>query len=428
MSRIFSNSPDSRSYVVNPFDQMLRDSTRAHLAAPYFTEEKSLVAAVNKGKEIDLLIGLNEITSPSALEKIHGRAGVSIRYFTSRFHAKIYVFDATALLGSANLTLEGLQANREAVISLGRDNDVDSENFEDVRTLFDELWNSAKVLTRDDLDSFKRIRKHVRQSGQNRLDPQQEFEKEFGKVQPPNADVDSLVVSREHTFLETLRREVYEQYRPSFLEVTSVLDEHGFRHPELEEFDIESHANRLLNYIKLIHVKGDEAWQHAPQRSPDKRCDLVERYFNEWKNAPSSMVPPEYADMLRTVKQTFGTPGAIQSADKDKITEGLMSIHAFYDQRRFVKGGEKNLPAKFWKDNRDNLDRVKSTLVHLLHGSGDFIQRLHDILYDPSKKLGRFGYFCALELYGTVNPDECPPMNGRIAKALRFLGYGVRGN
>ena len=331
-------------------------------------------------------------------------------------------------MGSANLTSEGLQANREAVISLGRDNDVDSENFEDVRTLFDELWNSADVLTRNKLDAFKRIHKHVRQSGQNRLDPQKEIENEFGKVQPPNADVDSLVESREHTFLETLRREVHEQYGPSFADVTSVLDKHGFRHPELEGFDIESHANRLLNYIRMIHAEGDEAWQHAPVRPPDERRDLVARYIDDWKNAPNSMVPPEYSDMLRTVKQTFGTPGAIQSADKDKITEGLMSIHAFYDQRRFVKGGEKNLPAKFWKDNRDNLDRVKSTLDHLLHGSEDFVQRLHDILYDPSKKLGRFGYFCALELYGTVKPDECPPMNGRIAKALRFLGYGVRGN
>lgn len=42
-------------------------------------------------------------------------------------------------------------------------------------------------------------------------------------------------------------------------------------------------------------------------------------------------------------------------------------------------------------------------------------------------KLGMFGYFRALELYGTLKPEDCPPINGRIAKAMRYLGYDVRG-
>jgi hypothetical protein len=41
-------------------------------------------------------------------------------------------------------------------------------------------------------------------------------------------------------------------------------------------------------------------------------------------------------------------------------------------------------------------------------------------------KLGYFGYFCALELIGTVKPEVCPPINGRMGKALRFLGFDVR--
>ncbi len=40
---------------------------------------------------------------------------------------------------------------------------------------------------------------------------------------------------------------------------------------------------------------------------------------------------------------------------------------------------------------------------------------------------GAFGRFCALELYGTIKPAECPPMNGRMAKALRYLGFDVQG-
>jgi hypothetical protein len=70
---------------------------------------------------------------------------------------------------------------------------------------------------------------------------------------------------------------------------------------------------------------------------------------------------------------------------------------------------------------------VKRTLTYLIHGSGDFIQRVHDVLYDADMKLGMFGYFCALELYGTLKPEDCPPINGRMAKALRYLGYDERG-
>jgi hypothetical protein len=55
-----------------------------------------------------------------------------------------------------------------------------------------------------------------------------------------------------------------------------------------------------------------------------------------------------------------------------------------------------------------------------------FTYRLHDALYDAEFKLGYFGYFCALELIGTVKPEVCPPINGRMGKALRFLGFDVR--
>lgn len=52
---------------------------------------------------------------------------------------------------------------------------------------------------------------------------------------------------------------------------------------------------------------------------------------------------------------------------------------------------------------------------------------LHAILYDADMKFVMFGYFCALELYGTLKLEDCPPINGRMAEALRYLGYDVRG-
>ena len=421
MSKIYSNGP-SKDYVINPFSHMAAASSRLHLAAPYFTQAQPLLDAAKGGKSVQLLIGLNEATSPQALRNIYEVSGIAIRYLTSRFHAKIYIFDDTALLGSANLTDGGLRANREAVITLDREDDA--EALEEVRALFVELWDAGQVLTREKLDTFEKTYNDLRRKTP---DPQKEIEAALGQAQPHNINVASHEKSSERVFLETLRQEVYEQYRPAFSEVTSILDAHGFRRPDLADVGIENETNRFLNYVRLTHVIGDEAWQSAPLRSADDRRREIMHYAQEWVDAANNRVPEDYAAWLRTVEQTFGSREAIEAADKERIMEGLMSLHAFTEQLRFVKGGLKNLPAEFWKSNNDDLERVKTTLVYLLHGPGDFIQRFHDVLYDQSMKLKRFGYFCALELYGTIKPDECPPMNGRMAKALRFLGYDVKG-
>jgi hypothetical protein len=83
------------------------------------------------------------------------------------------------------------------------------------------------------------------------------------------------------------------------------------------------------------------------------------------------------------------------------------------------------LPARFWQENKGDVGKVREALGHLLHGNGDFVDRLHAVTSDERWKIALFGKFCGLELCGTVKPTECPPVNGRSAKALRFLGYKV---
>lgn len=75
MSRIFSNGPN-KDYVINPFSHMISDSSRLHLAAPYFTQAEPILEAAKSGKSVQLLIGLNEATSPQALRKIHEVSGL----------------------------------------------------------------------------------------------------------------------------------------------------------------------------------------------------------------------------------------------------------------------------------------------------------------------------------------------------------------
>ncbi len=369
-----------------------------------------------------MLVGLNLATSPRALRDVHGIPNLAVRYLTSRFHAKIYIFDDAVLLGSSNLTDGGLVSNREAVICL--DQAEDSDAIEEVRALFFELWDAGQVLTTEKLETFLRAHAAAQRKGP---DPDAEIEKAVGRAEPVNINVASRTKTRERIFLEDLRQQIHEQYRPAFNEVTAILKEHGFRRPELADVGSANETNQFLNWVRLTYVLGDEAWQSAPLRAGLERRAEIIRLGAEWSQTDNNKVPPDYVDWLEVVKRVFGTAAATEAASKDELTQGLLSIHAFSEQVRFVKGGGENLPAAFWKPNNDDVARVKATLIHLLHGQGDFIQRLHDVLYDPAMKLGMFARFCALELYGTIKPEDCPPMNGRMAKALRYLGFDVRG-
>lgn len=420
MRRIFSNGP-AKDFVSNPFGALVAKSRSIHVAAPFVTQADALAEAAARGKSIELLVGLNVATSPQALARVHGKPNVAIRYLTRRFHAKIFIFDDVAMVGSSNLTDGGLLSNREATMILDRAEDLDA--IEELRAIFLELWDAALVLTSDKLKDFAAAHQAMKRTGP---DPDAYIEDAVGKAEPPNINVLSTARTRERVFLEDLRRQVYEQYKPAFGEVTRILERDGLRREELEQVGIENETNRFLNFVRQTYITGDD-WQATPLRPPAEREEEIVRFGNDWATTSSSQIPEDYIDWLHRVRATFGTEGAMAAASKEELTLGLTSIHAFAEQLRFVKGGTSQLPVEFWRANNQDLAKVKATLSHLLHGRGDFIQRLHDVLYDPSMKLTLFGRFCALELYGTVKPGDCPPMNGRMAKALRFLGFDVRG-
>ena len=422
MKRLFSNGP-SKDFVINQFARLLKGSKRAYIAAPFVNKTDDVLSAAKEGTKVSMLVGLNASTSPQALKAIHSHANIAIRYLTRRFHAKIYIFDDGALVGSSNLTDGGLMANREATIWL--DQSEDPDKIDEAQALFAELWESAQVLTPERLKEFTLTHAAIVRSGP---DPDTLIENAVGKAEPVNINIMSATKTPERLFLEELRREVYEQYRPAFNEVKQLLEEHQFRRPELAQAGIANETNRFLNWIRLTHAPGDDAWETAPLRLPPERRAEIVRLGTEWKSTPNPRIDENFLPWLDKVRSVFGTEDAIRAASKDQLTEGLRSIHAFLEQLRFVKGGEAALPSAFWAANNQDVDRVKRTLAYLIHGRGDFVQRLHDVLFTARMKLGYIGRFCALELYGTIKPEDCPPINGRMAKALRYLGFEVRGS
>ena len=248
MNRISSNA-GAGDFVINSFNELGETTSKLYLAAPYFTASEPILEAVDEAKKVKLLIGLNVATSPSALEKVHGKPGVAIRYLTHRFHAKIYLFDDAALLGSSNLTEAGLKSNREAVIRLDRAEDA--EAVEEVRALFVELWDAARVLTSAKLEAFEAS--HAKVIGQ-RLQAEEAIEQAVGRVEPRNVRVGSGKKTKERMFLDRLQREVYEQYGQSFDEVRRTLDENGLRRPDLGELGATNETNRFLNFVRETHA------------------------------------------------------------------------------------------------------------------------------------------------------------------------------
>ena len=415
---IYTNSP-GEDQVLRPFTKLISSASYIRLAAPYFTVASEIVEAAQRGATIELLIGLNPSTNPSALNQVMGYGNVSIRYFTDNFHAKVFLFDSVAMLGSANLTHGGMTGNREAVILL--DQPGDEERIQDIEAFFAQVWDGAEVLTRQVYLRFKEAWTKASLAG-NQNDPFKALE----PLVPAVLEEGSGRKSSRQLFLGELQKTIYEEYRPAFDEVTTILREQGYRRPEFEGLPIGVEVNRFLNWVRLEKVKGDAAWQDAQIKSASERQALLLELGHEWATTDDPRMPDNYLDLITTLTRALGTEESIRSCDRAGIYEALACVHAFHEQLRFTKGGADGLSERFWESNLNDLERVQNTLIHLVHGSEDFAVRICDVLYNPRYRIRVFGRFCALELAGTLNPHEAPPINGRMAKSLKYLGFKVR--
>ena len=418
MRRLFSNGP-SKDFVFNPFAQMLSETSGVSIATPYVTKTEDLLEAAKKGKQVSLLVGLNGSTSPDALWAVHDKPNIDVRYYTNLFHAKIYLFDNAALVGSSNLTEAGLRFNREATILLTASDDF--ETVEELRALFAELWEGAQVLTTDRLTKFTEAFKRFPPRNADAL-----IGDCVGKAEPPSLRVVTAKHKSKRIFLEALHRQISD-YRSAFYEVEKILEQHQLHRPEIVHMSSAIQANRFLNWVRMTYAIGNESWEDSPLRSEEARRAKILMLGREWTQTEEHKIPEDFVEWSERVEAVFGAPDAIDRVSKDELTDALMSIHAFAERYRFTKGGAINLPAAFWEENEQDVGRVKRTLKYLIFGGGEFVERLHDVLYDPGWKLKSFALSCSLELYGTVKAKDYPPVNGRIAKALRYLGFNVRG-
>lgn len=414
MRVLFTNRPKGKDFTVNFFYSRGPSANTAQLACPFFTDFEPLKILKDAGcQHIRLIVRLCEATSPDALQAARSLGDVDIRFFTSSaFHAKFYILGQFALIGSANLTDAGMKSNRELSIAIGSEDEV----FDEIPAFFDELWNSASVLTTDALDRFKAWRRLNNRPDAPPIDG-------IEPSSPITIAVKTQIENRTRTYLESFRALYVEKLIPAYRIVEEIYAEQGKRHPAFTDRSHDYEIDRFLFWVRGFTT--DEQLDQHPYRTGEDLRSNIRRHVADWfKTEPSGLnIDEQRLDRIDRLQQLFADRERLEYVEMDQIADLLQGCAAFVEMLRFTKGGLENHIKAFKKDN--DITKVRSSLRHLAFGPGDYVQRVYDCVYLPEYRLSHWGRNCTLELFGWINKEKAPPFNGRIIKALRYLGFDV---
>lgn len=414
LRQTYSNAPDSRDYAINFFYNHREGVEKAYLACPFLTSLKpfELLREANCQK-IFLLVRLCEVTDPKVLRSLRGMEGVHIRYFTERtFHAKFYILGDVALIGSTNLTDGGLFGNRELSISV-QSNDPAYQN---TVALFDELWESAASLTEGRLDSFETWRKNHK-----RPDP------------PPMQGIDAVgpktggnidkPIDAGQLPLERLRSQYEEHFLPAYNLIKKTYQEDGQRHPEFEAYSHEYEIDRFLFWVRGFTT--EERLQENPLRSSEGLIRNIRHHKNEWLQVPHEelSIYEHRVERVARLKALFSDEERLLKVEMDEMADVLRGCAAFENALRY-EGGEVEHQLEVFKAE-NSIKTMRAAFHHLAFGQGDYIERINDCIELPEYQIERWGRSSIMELFGWINREGVPPLNGRIIKAMRYLGFDV---
>ncbi len=400
------------------------------LAAPFFTTNEPIEALTGKGCDVRLIVRFSPITTPAALRQAFVNPNVKVRYFTdAKFHTKLYIVDDVALVGSANLTDNGLKANRELSILLKQDRD---EAFYALPNLFDELWNDADVLSDEVLRQYEKAFK-----SSEKPQGEEAFEKFIHKFIKPAAPksivVGSAKRSKERAFIQGFRRKYDEILVPAHQEILEVAQQNGFGRPEYAGQDPQIEMGRFLGWLRLTLGSGD-GWRETSLLSNAKdRAARIADYVQIWQSTDDTVMGDMYhasteIENISNIRTYLCDPEELQRLSFDELFRHLTGCHAFLERLRFASkeigqdlSGIERLRIDFQR--RNTLEAVVRTVGYLLSGSGDAIERAYDCIYGSYKLIG-FGEACVMELLGWGDPNR-PPFNNRSIRGIRLLGFDV---
>lgn len=414
---LFTNRSDQRDFVESALARW-GQHCEVQIASAFFSNAAAIQSLVDRGCNVNLVVRLASGTSPDELAKALRISGVHVRYFTGdSFHPKLFVFGGScALIGSANLTHAGMKSNAEVSVTLG----ADDPRFDECVRLIVSYWDEAKVL---DLPTLNKFRDAIRA---NNTKPDgiadQAVEAAVGKHTFANIRRTEVKVSKSVNFVDGYRRR-YQVFLHAFDVVREQYAATGRRKVSKDQLPLRIEIDQFCNWIVEKYARGEDVTQLPILRGQDLSDRIaaeIQLYQNaEWPYLTESIVDEKYPQIV----DVLGDVSVLQQATIDEIYEALLVVHAFHDRFRFFDGGFPTMKKRFIADNP--VDRVKKTLQHLLFGSGDYVRRMADCIFEESWTLHHFGESCVQETYGWVNDEDVPICNGRTLKSLRWLGFPV---
>lgn len=414
---VFSNST-GRTTIRNAFALCSAEGMEVYLACPFYSNPELITELIRKSCSIRLIVRLGPSTDPAALREIINFRRIHVRFFTSKlFHSKLYIFGSrSALVGSANLTASGVQSNREIAVEIKSS----EPEFDELLNIFQDYWEEAQVLDMERLQKYESIFSSTSSPLDSKLE--KKLLEEFGDVKPSGIQVGEPQPMRERIFAETYRRE-YQDYLSAF----SVVREEYLRAnrrklPEnLVPMRIE--IDSFISFLRETKIDGDE-YLAQPIRGERQVRNLLEQHLQEWFNTHWQYLQDTIPTNYGLISRAFDSPFRIDAATDKQIFDALTICHAFKDRFRFYLGAMPTMEREFLRDNSP--ERVKGMIKHLLFGNGHYIDRMASCIFDRDRKIAHFGRACVQELYGWVNSDEVPVLNGRTTKVLRWLGFDIK--
>lgn len=425
---VYANTPGT-DFAINFFWNAGANPSVGLLAAPFFTTPQPIEILTDRRCEVNLIVRFSPATTPAALKAAFENPLVKVRYFTDiKFHTKLYIVDDAALVGSANLTKNGLYANRELAILLRQDRD---EMFYALPGIFDDLWQDAHVLTDRVLREYTKA-----YSAKDKPENEGAFEKfihqTIAPAAPKSVVVGSDKVTKERTFIQRFRRKYDEVLIPAHDEILEVALKSGFGRPEYQGQDPQIEMGRFLGWLRLVHGSGDD-WRETPLlKSKEERANRIAQHVDYWQSTDDTVRTDMYAadkeiQNIDNIRKYLCDSEELGRIGFDDLFDYLTGCHAFLERLRFVSkdldgdSGLERLRTDFHKSN--SRKDVVRTVDYLLSGPGDAIERAYDCVYGKYK-LNGFGEACVMELLGWGDPKR-PPFNNRSIRGIRFLGFDV---
>ena len=418
---LFTNRNSQGDFVREALTGTCLDDESVFIATAFFTEHDILRGISLKSGKVRLIVRLGFPTSPQALQEAMKDQNVDVRYFTgTSFHTKLYMFgDRVAFVGSANLTGAAATTNQEVLVALTSDD----TRFQELALLFGEYWSQAAVLNDDALAEYLKLylQKQNIEADIDKLD--QLVIDKLGRIEFANIERDKRKQTKENLFVESYRK-TYQEAVSAFARIRDVYLQFGVRKVPEERLPLRLEIDSFFSFVRDEFTKGD-SWLETPLGWDAIRQQAVRLCLDKWNKTSWFHLEDEIANTnYPRLTKVFATEASIKAADDDQLFNALLTLHSFHDRLRFHPGGLVGLRQNFMGSNAP--ERIRSSLAYLVHGRGDLIERMANLIYSSDYKLEQFGPANVQELVGWVNKEDLPVINGRTTKVLRYFGFDVR--